>query len=194
MRRWIKDVDAAMPQNLRKYGHDHLGYMAWVARNWEELGGHQEIEDIGDWAGRPNNDRPFVPTMSVRTVRELSAQWHEAVAQKRHRELGPFPNPWFPAHTLPGGEEIVPIVNSEELSREGRAMHHCVAGYGHSIISGQVYIYSLRRGDQRVATIELRRDESDKAVLGQIRGACNAVVPAKTTAMIRRWLTSQNKR
>jgi hypothetical protein len=183
MRRWINGVDAATRWDVP-------GYIAWVARNWEELNGFLEIADIGDWANHPV-ERRFVPTMSVRTVRQLSAQWHEAVSREEHLKLGPFPNPWFPAHTLTSGEQIVPIVNSEELFREGRAMHHCVASYDRYIISGQVYIYSLRTGDQRIATIALGRDESGKAVLSQIRGGCNAAVPAKINSMVHRWLASQ---
>jgi hypothetical protein len=198
MRQWMRHVTNA----THRYVPD---YTTWVARNWEELNNPLETLDIGDWAANPR-ERPFVPTMSVRTVRQLSAQWHETQAAlgdgenlgaalrrvARHHTLGPFPNPWFPAHTLTSGEEIVPIVNSEELIREGRAMHHCVVSYGHSIISEEAYIYSLRKGDRRIATIELRRDRSGKAVLGQIRGACNAAVPSKTKSTVQQWLASQN--
>jgi hypothetical protein len=85
----------------------------------------------------------------------------------------------------------VPITNSVDLWREGEAMHHCVASYSRYVIAGQQYIYSIREGDQRIATLELTRDGLGKATLGQIRGACNAAVPAKIVATVRRWLASQ---
>src|SRR5262249_52469240 len=110
MRQWMRAVTAA---------EEKPDYAAWVARNWEKLDGSLEIENLHEWvrAGeKPRGlnrfeppppasliKRPFTPTMSVRTVRQLSAEWHEAVKREREREterLGPFPELWFPAGTL----------------------------------------------------------------------------------------------
>ena len=184
MRRWLRAVgaaDARLPD-----------YALWVARNWASIDGFQEIENFADWV-RANRqiERQFVPSMSVRTVRQLSAEWHEAIARAAETESGPFPQPWFPAGRLSSGEEIVPITNSVDLLREGQAMHHCVASYSRCVIAGQQYIYSIRKSDQRIATLALTRDELGKATLGQIRGACNAAVPAKIMTTVRRWLASQ---
>jgi PcfJ-like protein len=183
-RRWLEDI----PFDLLE--HPDADYVAWVARNWAQFDGRREIENIGDWArSKYQMGRPFMPTMSVHTVRQLSAQWHEDVEQMKHGNK-PFPEPWFAAETLVSGEDMVPITNSKELTDEGRAMHNCVATYADKIIRGSVYIYSLRKGDQRIATIELRREASGRVVFGQIRGPCNA--PVKTSPGIFRWLASQN--
>jgi hypothetical protein len=136
-------------------------------------------------------ERPFVPTMSLATVRELSAEWHEVVAQKEDAKARPFPQPWFPASPLVNGYEIVPITNSADLYREGKAMHHCVGSYSYEVIAGRKYIYSVREGEKRIATFELLRNGNAKAVLGQIRGRCNAHAPKEITDAVRRWLRSQ---
>ena len=88
--------------------------------------------------------RPFVPTMSLKTVTTLSADWHEAVASHMDGPQFGFPPPWYPAAKC-GAYEILPIDNSAELYREGAAMHHCVGSYADDVKCGGIYVYSIRR-------------------------------------------------
>jgi hypothetical protein len=136
-------------------------------------------------------ERPFVPTMSLATVRDLSAEWHEALQKKEDAKAVPFPEPWFPAAPLVNGYEIVPITNSADLYREGKAMHHCVGSYGHMVMAGNTYIYGTREGDKRIATVEIVRADDNKPKLGQIRGPCNAPAPKEVVMATKRWLRSQ---
>lgn len=131
--------------------------------------------------------RRFHPDMSLKTVLQLSDEWHEAIAmaQPEGQDVT-FPPPW-----LPGGEvegfEVVPITTGADLWMEGRAMRHCVATLKAEVLGGARYIYSLRRDGERVATFEMLR-QGKKAVLGQIRGHCNANVPKEVEAAVRKWL------
>jgi hypothetical protein len=175
-------------------------YASWVARNWPEFGSLQEIEDLTDWVHRcrrPQGDHPierlFTPSMSVRTVRELSGRWHEVVAHTIEQSSRLFPEPWFPAGSLNGGQGVVPITNSADLYLEGVAMHHCVGSYSNEVIAGRSQIYSVREGDRRIATFELVR-ANGRAELRQIRGICNAQVPKEIATAVRRWLASQKIR
>jgi hypothetical protein len=136
-------------------------------------------------------DRPFVATMSLATVRKLSADWHEAMAKKEEANAQPFPEPWFPASPLLNGYEIVPITNSGDLYREGKAMRHCVGSYSYQVINGSRYIYSIREGDKRIATVEIARDQDNRPALGQVRGPCNAPAPKEVVTAARRWLRSR---
>jgi hypothetical protein len=198
MRDWLRAVMAA-----RDCDGD---YVAWVARH--DIRPH-EIEDLWDWimacmrqariaAGQDRAERydvpierPFAPSMSLATARELSAEWHDAMLKRGHAETQPFPGPWFPAGPLVNGYEIVPITDSLDLHREGRAMHHCVGGYSNRVIDGRCYIYGVREGDERIATIEIVRDQDDRPRLGQVRGPCNASASKEVDRAIRRWLRSQ---
>src|SRR5262249_49785189 len=116
MRYWLRAV---------RFAADAIDadYALWVARNYSKFNGYEEIEDLTDWAlnsrARTQGGRPFVLSMSVRTVRELSVHWHEVVARKVDEKSRPFPEPWFPAGRLSSGQEIVPITNSADLYREG---------------------------------------------------------------------------
>jgi hypothetical protein len=135
-------------------------------------------------------ERPFVPTMSLATVRRLCADWHEVLAKKEDSKAVPFPEPWFPSASLINGYQIVPIIDSAELYREGRAMHNCVGSYDQRVIEGSTYIYGIRDGDKRIATVEIKRS-GDKAEIGQMRALCNAPAPKEIVAAARRWLRAQ---
>ena len=119
----------------------------------------------------------------------LSADWHEAVANNLDGPNSAFPDPWYPAAEL-GDYEILPIEDAASLYREGTAMHHCVGTYGDQVQRGDLYIYSIRRNGERVATLALLK-HNGRVHLQQIRGACNTEPPRAIVAMVLRWLRAQ---
>jgi hypothetical protein len=81
--------------------------------------------------------------MSFRTVMDLSARWHEAVATAKFKASNfVIPPPWFPAAAI-DDYQIVRVESAEELYREGVAMHNCVGIYDRKIATGSCYIYSV---------------------------------------------------
>jgi PcfJ-like protein len=170
----------------------------WAAKYVPEIPGRRDqevgsfIADLADWVCAEGPIiRPFQSTMSLKTVMMLSAEWHEAVAAGMDGPAAAFPPPWYPVAKI-GDYDIVPIDNSAALYREGAAMHHCVGTYTDAVQSGSLYVYSVRRDGQRVATLALTRDPSStKARLAQLRGSCNAVPPKAVTLAVQRWLRAQ---
>jgi hypothetical protein len=69
-------------------------------------------------------------------------------------------------------------------------MRHCVATHAGHVQSGGLYIYSVRRAGERVATFSLER-EAASATLREIRGPCNAQPDKQIVAAVRRWLQAQ---
>ena len=76
------------------------GYAEWVARHTVEIGTREQIVylvmDIADWvrasmAADSFVTRHFHPSMSLQTVRNLSREWHEAVANDQDWAGAPFP-------------------------------------------------------------------------------------------------------
>jgi PcfJ-like protein len=199
-------VSAYMPNSLRRlriwlpavnYANKKAGpdFAAWTAKHALEIP-HTTLDeslsflsDVGDWVS--NEARldvdPFVPTMSMRTVTKLSAEWHEVAARLNGPQYA-FAAPWYPAAKV-GGYDILPIDNSVDLYREGSAMHHCVGTYSDRVVSGDAYFYSIRRDAERVATAQLARGEGG-GTLAQIRGPCNAKVPKPIVAVVQKWLRS----
>ena len=67
---------------------------------------------------------------------------------------------------------------------------NCIGTYVDAVQSGRCYVYSVRQADKRIATFALVR-RGVSAELSEIRGPCNAQVPEKTVAAVRRWLRAQ---
>jgi len=198
MRTWLRAVHDAHI----KAGPD---FAEWVAAHALEIpvGSENEIlsflHDLADWVrasnGRDGHQfivRPFKPTMSLRTVTKLSAEWHNAVASNLSGPQHMFPAPWLPAATV-NGLDIIPIENSADLYREGASMHHCVGTYADEVRAGRYYVYSICRDGERVATAGLILN-GERARLHQLRGPCNAPAPKQITATVERWLRTQAPR
>jgi hypothetical protein len=190
---WLRAVDWAFVRVNSDFG-------AWAARHVSELPGRrcQEVgpflSDLADWASaegpsRQFFTRPFASSMSVKTATALSARWHETVANHMDGQDSIFPPAWYPATRL-GDYEIVPVESSAALFREGAAMHHCVGALADRVQSGRLYVYSVRRAGERVATFSLAR-EAASATLIEIRGPCNARPEEKVVAVVRRWLRAR---
>ena len=193
---WLRLVD---------WAHDKAGadFAKWAARTVPHIPGGLEqigsfLSDISDWVlagtaseagGRQFVVRPFTPTMSLKTVTTLSADWHEAVASNMDGPQFAFPAPWYPAAKV-GNYEILPIDNSAELYREGAAMHHCAGTYANDVKQGYIYIYSIRCDGKRLATLELVRNGRGSSLI-QLRGSCNAQPPKEITSTVKRWLHAQ---
>jgi hypothetical protein len=135
--------------------------------------------------------RPFSPDMSLRTVTQLSASWHEAVATNMTGPNYEFPEPWCNGgHSC--GYEIIPIANSGDLYREGHAMHHCVGTQGDQARHGSAYFYSVRKEKERIATLGLLRQGAAVAI-GELRGPCNSQASKEIVRAVEIWLRSQRE-
>ena len=166
--------------------------LKWTAKNAVHFGvdwrsSKAAFLNLNDWmqACEHNSNpnlirRPFSPDMSLATVRELSDEWHYAVAMADHRSDAVFPEPWLPEQTVKG-YHFVPLRTPEELFIEGRKMHNCLATYVERITGLETFIYSIRKDDESVAVLSLnhRTNGGELPVLGSLReiaGPCNAPV------------------
>lgn len=89
-----------------------------------------------------------------------------------------------PDHTILYGYEFVALRTPTAIHGEGKAMHHCVASYVNGVINGLTHIVSIRRDEQRVATLELAEGH-----VRQLKGRFNAVVPPDVLAAARQYAT-----
>lgn len=193
MKLWLKCLHLA-----RTIGPD---FVEWTARHATEIVGARPLTifmDLADWVrachsffGPQFVVRQFSADMSLATVTRLSRDWHEAVAANVSGPNCEFPEPWCAAGRS-GEFDVVPITTSAELYREGNLLHHCVGSYQGLVHAGKSYIYSVRQGDVRVATLELRRNGGGIAI-GQVRGACNVPPPKQVALAVRSWVRSQRE-
>jgi PcfJ-like protein len=152
------------------------------------------VHDIADWVRackrkEPHVTRPFSENMSLKTVTRLSEEWHIAV-QDTNGPQYTFPAPWYPAGVV-NNFEIVPLSCSNDLYQEGYRMKNCVGSYGARVIDGDCYIYSIQRGKEPVATLEIVKGDHGEVRIGQLRGPCNQLAPKEIDAVARQWLRNQ---
>ena len=134
--------------------------------------------------------RPFSPDMSLATVRCLSEEWHDALAGRQYSPQNtPLPEPWSEAAEAEK-HQFVPIETALELYHEGKAMRHCVTTYAERVRWGDCYIYSMRKDEKRIATVEVVADGPTGVQLGQVAGPCNQRVDRKTQRRVEKWFRS----
>lgn len=91
----------------------------------------------------------------------------------------------FVDQTDPAGPwSFVELTSGEDLFLEGRALHHCVAGYAGRCAAGRSAIVSMRHDGARVVTIEV---VPDTGRIIQARGACNRPATGIERQAIDRW-------
>lgn len=88
---------------------------------------------------------------------------------------------------------IVELLAAVELSKEGRAMKHCVATYVGRCVRGSSRIWSLReqRGDRAPESRVTIEVHPRYRCITQVRGRRNTRPPERMLALIREWARSQ---
>lgn len=130
--------------------------------------------------------RPFKSDMSLKTVMKLNAEWHNAVAAVM--EGSEFPAPWLKPG-LAGPFSVVPITSDTELYLAGHAVRAWFPGcqFETRVHRGYAYYYSVRVGEEPLATAELLR-KNDAVELGELYGFCDADTVSAIRAALEAWL------
>ena len=133
---------------------------------------------------------------SLKAMLKGMEEWHHELAMHRklfgisYKTCG-FKNGYYKTkQKTPTGIHIdinwsiVEILNSKDLVAEGRKLSHCVASYSYQIEIEKTSIWSLKRDDIGVITIEVR---NNNRTIVQARGKCNRLVIEKEKAIIKKW-------
>ena len=93
------------------------------------------------------------------------------------------------------GYRIIPLRKRDELADEGRLMHNCVADYATAVAAGNCLIYSVRRGNNHVATLEIKPHHAmgGTPVVAQLLGPHNDEVDEAITRAVDGWLKRQGR-
>ncbi len=146
-----------------------------------------------------HNRDAFDTSWSIDEAGLASARWHEAIARQIYEagctdeQLAAVANyGLLPDQVILDGHTFMALRTRPLIYQEGRAMHHCVATYAEAVFAGRCWIYSVKRGDDRIATLELRPAANGYA-LAQIRAHCNRPPPAETTVAAVRFVAGVNE-
>lgn len=170
-----------------------LSFMADFDRKWlwaVKAGGlairegmpklESRVGDLFDFLERGRNELNI--DWSMRSAFAAMERWHRDLAEKADHEK--FLQQHGFAFTDERNYEPLPhqcsvddftfiaLRSGLELFVEGKAMRHCAASYVREVMLGGTRIYSMRKGEDRVATIELH-PRGERFVLAQAKGHCN---------------------
>jgi hypothetical protein len=130
--------------------------------------------------------------MTLRSALQASQRWHRAlprlendlVTHRSNREWEPLTGPI----ELKDGITAHELHSKRSLSIEGIMQNHCVGGYDGMVVDGVSMIYSVRKGEKTLSTVELHPqfDEPGKrpAVI-QNFGYGNSTAPAEAKKAVR---------
>lgn len=147
------------------------------------------LSNHGEGPARELIEKPWQPSMRFETATEAMRKWLDAIAQ-RFRPVRPRRGPGrYSRRNSGNGLRMVPLRTGPQLREEGRVMNHCVGTYAHLVASGECQIFSVRKGEIRLATMEIRRHGQRKAYgIIQLQGPGNSRVPEPVPSFARSWV------
>ena len=194
---------AASKISAQSLFHDqgfHANTYNWIkflARNMNEgFLDYRQINDLTDYYAfalqNPNFD---LKGRKIPALQKAMVAWHHDLARQRNIKGGTWQGlPIADQYFVTGPErkqsswQMHQITTGDELYEEGKAQHHCVAGYKRTCMDGQCSIFSLTRREpmqpdyRRQVTLEVRHEE-----VVQARRFANARITPQDLEVIRTW-------
>jgi hypothetical protein len=135
--------------------------------------------------------KPWHGNIRFATAVEEMRSWLERIILGYCRDGSGKNGCWF--KTRKGcGYRFTPLLTPDDLREEGQKMNNCVATYAAKVASGACLIYSIRRGSQRVATMEIARGQRTP-VIAQLLAAGNTQASEDVWRAANSWLSKQGE-
>lgn len=174
-RQWMRNLGGWIDRASRRQRLDRLRFeWAAVALSGAKIK-KQVAMDLCDFATEPT--APFNEAWGLKRATEEMARWHARLTVERALKDSPIePETVMDFSRHPdvasvNGFAFIALRTPLSLAEEGAAMRHCVGSYITDVMNGRCSIISIKRGGERVATMEI-----EKGVLRQLKGPCNADV------------------
>lgn len=181
-------------------------FALWIARQriWEEHGVDAQVLQplaVFAWFSRAEGTtargliaQPWTPEMSFLKALEGARSWFIRCLSDYCKDDRRAMGRWFVTQRC-SGFRVVPLRTPEALRDEGNRMSHCVGDYANQVMTGACLIYSIRRGNDHVATMELRPhwEENGRPAIVQLRGPENDDVGADIAQAVKKWILRQGR-
>ncbi len=101
---------------------------------------------------------------------------------------------WFVPQRV-SGLRFMPLRTLSDLVNEGERMNNCVANYAELVAAGACLIYSIRRGNEHVATLEVRSfmGQTDRPIAAQLEGPGNRPATEAVARAVSTWISRQGR-
>ena len=187
---WLDELGAWTDTMSRRFASPYL-LATWAASHFQgasdsryQNAAANAAAALADFAGSPGST--FNERWTMAKATEKADRWHEELATKSNEQQffarngfgwkNPINYGGLPIEFEAEGLKIVALRSGEEIFLEGRAMHHCVSSYTQAVVKGSCRLFSIRCGDERLATLELSPPHGNiRWGIAQIKGPCNAV-------------------
>lgn len=156
-----------------------LAAFAWFSGQLDLEGGRMVVRTWHDRLG-------------LAKAADNAAAWLRLVHAATQRRAYSRDDTWLRPGRLKG-HTFVPLLSSEALDEEGRVLNHCADTYVGTVEQGRARLFSIRRGESRVATLEIQPhpNHPGRPIVVQLRGRDNAEVPDDIWRLVFLWLAKQ---
>lgn len=139
------------------------------------LGVFRQIEDY-----LSSEDASVTKKSTYQGVLRKAETWHRQLFQQNIASRNQSNYQWQPLiqSLQVGSVSFYSLNTSRELTVEGQAMAHCVAGYGGQCFANRCRIYQVRVSGGHLATLEVRWNGRNWT-LGQLYGTGNSPITSK---------------
>lgn len=108
------------------------------------------------------------------------AEWHERIQQLERDKLKNTQWDSIVSEYEQDGYTITPLTSSLMLFDEGKEMRHCVASYANRCLCDTSRIFSIKKGDKKIATVEIVKNSVQfNWAVSQVRGFSNSEVSSE---------------
>lgn len=187
------------------YAYDACGprFALWIARHHGALGGDSRLEYfqmLTAWVWYSNQPgtlghrimhKPWCPQMGYRRAGEELFRWRRRIALAYTLGDGAASSWLRPGRS--GDFDIVPLQTAEDFIEESNAMENCLDQYSERLSTGLIRIFSVRKGGQRIADLEIgpiQRNSSLPQII-QLKAARNRPAPSYVWEAVQEWLRRQ---
>lgn len=176
---WVAKHPMIAPANGRLNGMQLFALYAWFSDR-PAVGAGKLIE------------RRFNAKMSPASVAQHLRTWADAISREVVLGDDGLADTWL-AGGRAAGYRVVPLATMADLRREAEVMNNCVVDYVNELALDRCRLFSLRRGGQHVATIEVRPHPVHPGIpdIEQLRGPDNEDVPLRVWQAVFTWLGKQ---
>ena len=139
-------------------------------------------------------DKPWTTKTSLAKAIDGAREWFVRMLLEECRGDGRSTGRWFVTQKV-SGFRIVPLRQARDLEDEGRRMGHCVGDYVSCVAAGDCLIYSVRRGNDHVATMEIGPShcKNGGSLVRQLLGPYNEEVDESLWRAVEKWLKRQGR-
>lgn len=205
LRSWLAAISTASD-----WGDDSIAL--WAAREWtrrsrrypkNEERALAVLARISLWAWYSKNGNPdhvchpatrWTPCVSWQNASAAKWEWWNRI--RLHMSLGepPLEDVWLQPATI-DGYEFLPLRSATDILRDAAILENCARTYGDRLAHNSCRLWSVRRGGELYAMLELAYSRQDPLPnIVQLQLTKNARAPLEAWLVARKWLAAQDLR